>query len=192
MNEQTMPQGQRSGKQGGNFIPALCNILGTLILIVVILSCIPVTIPRMMGYEMYNIVSGSMEPEIPVGSIIYVKYTEPSQIEEGDVIAFVSSGSVVSHRVVANYNLESKFSTKGDANEEEDFEEIPYAAVLGRVEKHYPYVGALLQIYSTQIGKIYALIFAACGAMLNILAGQLRNRSRRELTRKLKEEIERH
>ncbi len=58
--------------RGGKLIPALCNLLGTLILVLVIASCLPLTVPRLFGYEIYEVVSGSMEPEIPVGSVIYV------------------------------------------------------------------------------------------------------------------------
>lgn len=78
----------RSGRKGGKFFPALCSVLGTLILVSVIAVCIPITVPKLMGYEIYDIVSGSMEPEIPVGSVIYVKAAAPEDIQEGDVIAF--------------------------------------------------------------------------------------------------------
>ena len=57
-------------KKGGGILPAVCNILGTLILFSVILLCIPVTLPKLFGYQIYDVVSGSMEPEIPVGSVI--------------------------------------------------------------------------------------------------------------------------
>ena len=90
---------RRSDAKGGKLIPALCNIAGTLILLSVIASCLPVTVPRFMGYEIYNVVSGSMEPEIPVGSILYVKRAEPEEIIPGDVIAFRRDGSVITHRV---------------------------------------------------------------------------------------------
>ena len=93
---------RRSEAKGGNVIPALCSIIGILILCSVIASCLPVTVPRLMGYEIYNVVSGSMEPEIPVGSVIYVKAAAPEEVREGDVIAFWSNGSVVAHRVVKN------------------------------------------------------------------------------------------
>ena len=33
-----------------------------------------------------------------------------------------------------------------------------------------------MRVYTSNIGKIYVLAFAACGAMLNMLAGRLRGR----------------
>ena len=43
----------------------LCSILGTAILIAVILLMMSLFLPRLVGYKVYNVVSGSMEPAIP-------------------------------------------------------------------------------------------------------------------------------
>ena len=91
-----------SENKGGKVFPALCSVLGTLILLGVIAAFLPLTVPRLMGYEIYEVVSGSMEPEIPVGSILYVEETPPEEIEAGDVIAFMRNDTVVSHRVEEN------------------------------------------------------------------------------------------
>ena len=120
MSEKAGPEErQRSPRKGGGLIPALCSVIGTLILVAAILTVLPVTVPRFLGYEIYNVISGSTEPEIPVGSVVYVKETEPAEIEEGDVIAFTSMGTVVTHRVKQNRVVEGEFVTKGDANEQE-------------------------------------------------------------------------
>ena len=160
--------------EGGKLIPALLNILGILILLSVIATFLPVTVPRLMGYGIYNIVSGSMEPEIPVGSAVYVRPAEPADIEEGDVIAFLKGDSVVVHRAVENLLVEGEIRTKGDANEGEDLNTVDYGSVVGTVERHVPALGRLLVVYTSMVGKVYALCFAACGAMMNILAARLR------------------
>lgn len=168
--------------KGGNFVPALCNIAGTLILLSVIAFCLMTTLPHALGYEVYHVVSGSMEPEIPVGSVIYVEKAKPEEITKGDIIAFFSGESVITHRVVLNQIVEGKFTTKGDANAKEDMNDVGYDALIGKVSAHYPMIGGLMEVYSSSIGKAYVICFAACGAMLNILAGRIRerNRSRRE------------
>ena len=177
MSEQTGPEArQRSPKKGGGLIPALCSILGTLILVAAILTVLPVTVPRFLGYEIYNVISGSMEPELPVGSVVYVKETDPAEIQEGDIIAFNSQGSVVTHRVKQNRVVEGEFVTKGDANEAEDLWTVDYDELIGRVTFHAPVLGGLMELYTTGVGKIYLLLFAACGAMLNLLASKLRER----------------
>lgn len=166
--------------RGGKLVPALCNLLGILILVFVILSCIPVTVPRFFGYEIFNVVSGSMEPEIPVGSLVYVESAPAKDILEGDVIAFQSGDSVITHRVMRNRNIEGEFVTKGDANETEDLNPVPHENLIGRVKYHFPMAGNLVVIYTSTMGKVYVICFAACGAMLNILAGRLRDRNRDE------------
>ena len=159
MNNRTLSEAQRPAAKGGNFIPALCNVAGTLILLTVIASCLPMTIPRFMGYELYNVES-----------------VDPVDVQEGDVIAFQSGDSVVVHRALENHSVEGVFVTKGDANEGEDFNDVPYSDLIGRVSRHYPMLGALMEIYTSNVGKVYVVCFAACGAMLNMLAGRLRER----------------
>lgn len=160
-------------------VPALCNIVGTMILLSVIGTCLPVTVPQLMGYQVYHVVSGSMEPEILVGSIVYVQSTDPQSIAENDIIAFQSEEAVITHRVVKNKTVEGAFTTKGDANEKEDMNDVPYGSLIGKVTSHYPLLGGMLALYTSNIGRAYAICFAACGAMLNLLAGRLRDRSRK-------------
>lgn len=157
---------------------ALCNVFGVFILIVVIGSALLLVVPKLQGYEIYNVVSGSMEPEIPVGSMILVAQAQPESIAENEIIAFESGESVVTHRVVENRKLEGELITKGDANAKEDINPVPYAGVIGRVERHIPYMGEYMVIFTTNVGKVYLVCFAACGAMLNILAGRIRDRAK--------------
>jgi signal peptidase len=155
-------------------LAAFCNIIGIVILVVVIAACVPIAAPRFMGYQSYNIMSGSMEPDIPVGSLVYVKPIAPEDIVEGDVIAFSSNDSVVVHRTVENHIVEGEIITKGDANEDEDMAPVAYQSVLGRVERHIPYLGQLMLILGSGIGKVCMLCLAVCGILLNVLGGRLR------------------
>ena len=177
---------RRPIKKGGMFIPALCNVIGTLILIAVIATSIPLAVPALLGYETYNVTSGSMEPTIPEGSVIYVEHTEPSAIVEGDIIAFYKDGTVVTHRVTDNRVVTGVFITKGDANEKEDISPVQYSELIGRVKYHFPYLGNYLMIYSNQITKIYLMVLAFCGVMFNILAGRMRRRAEE----KFREQVE--
>ena len=142
----------------------------------VIALCLPLTAPRLMGYEIYHVISGSMEPQIPVGSVIYVAAAAPEDVLENDVIAFWSNDSVVTHRVMSNRMVEGEFVTKGDANEAEDINTVPYENLIGQVKYHIPILGDLMVILTGTVGKIYLLGFAACGVMLNMLASRLRDR----------------
>lgn len=161
-------------KKGGGILPAVCNILGTLILFSVILLCIPVTLTKLFGYQIYDVVSGSMEPEIPVDSVVYVKETLPEEIKEGDVAAFRSSGSVIIHRIVEKRIVEGQFITKGDANTQVDIEKIPYDAMIGVVTFHIPFLGVVMTVLTSNVGKAYLICYAASGAMFYMLAGRLK------------------
>ena len=84
-------------------------------------------VPAVFGYSVLNIVSGSMEDEIPEGSYVLVKRVEPEDIKEGDIISFYSTdpniyGMPNTHRVVEvrGDGSELEFVTKGDANPQED------------------------------------------------------------------------
>ena len=167
--------------QGGKFFPALCNVLGTLIILFVIAACVPLTVPRLVGYQIYHVVSGSMEPTIPVGSVIYVRPTEPAGLQPGEIIAFWHGGEPVTHRVLENHQFAGELVTKGDANTVQDFEPVPYDDLIGRVEHHAPIVGAIMEILAGNVGKLYLLALASCGVMFNILAARLRVRAQERL-----------
>ena len=164
-------------KKGGLliYVPAFCSLIGTLMLLVVIGLAVPLTVPNYFGYEVYNVVSGSMEPAIPIGSVIYVKHTDPVDIKKGDIIAFESGESIIMHRVVDNKVVEGTFTTKGDANETEDMNEVPYTSLVGLVVRHVPVMGQLLTLFGSSFGRICMICFAACGALLNILGGRFRD-----------------
>lgn len=176
---------RRPKRKGGKFIPALCNVIGTLLLLGVIAVSLPLALPRFLGYEPYNVVTGSMEPTIPIGSVIYVEYVDPETVQAGDIIAFNKDDVVVTHRAVENHYLYDEIITKGDANENNDIDPVEYRNFIGKVKWHFPVVGNYLSIYSSQVTKLYLLCLAACGVMFNILAGRMRVRQQEKFREKL-------
>lgn len=148
-----------------------------LILMAVVAICIPMTVPRLMGYDVYVVVSGSMEPEIPVGSALYVAAVVPEDVAEGDVIAFYDRGAVITHRVLENHVVEGEFITKGDANEERDLAPVPYASLIGRMARSVPFLGNVMAVCSGTKGKIY-LACGVVGAVLLLWAGNLLGKGR--------------
>ena len=197
MRSKTLPPEQRFGRKGGGFVPALFHVLGIVLILAVIAACIPLTVPKFFGYEIYSIVSGSMRPEYPVGTVVYVKAAEPAQVEEGQVIAFVRDNSIVVHRVVQNRTVEGRFITKGDANEINDIDPVPYDNLVGRVEKKFPLAGHFLSIFNSFVGKIYFLGVALIGVLFVVLSGMLKDKrgkdmKEKELMDELQKEIDRH
>ena len=154
----------------------LCNTAGTVILVLLILACLPLTLPRLAGYSLYTVISGSMEPEIPVGSLVFVADADPASIEEDDVIAFygaVDSSAVVTHRVVGNSPAMGEFITKGDANEERDVNPVSYSEFIGKVEHVIPGAGGIAETLAGSAGRraagcmiVLAAVFLAAGSIL--------------------------
>lgn len=170
----TQVRKNRKRTRRGKILPSLCSLLGMLILAGVILMLVPLALPRFMNCQVFNVVSGSMAPEIPVGSLIIVKPIEPELIEKGEIIAFYNEGTVVTHRVTENKTLEGEITTKGDANQEEDMRSVAYHQVIGVVTRHIPVLGDIASYVTTGLGKIYTLCLIACGIMFHMIAGKLK------------------
>lgn len=156
-----------------------CSIVGTILLVALILICVPLTVPRMFGYHIYTVVSGSMEPAIPTGSLVYVQTIEPDAVEEADVIAFYGASdgsSIITHRVVTNSTIMGEFITKGDANEENDVNPVPYSHFIGKVTTSVPYLGSAAQMVTSSSGKVVAAGMIAGAILLHLIAAILGKR----------------
>ncbi len=125
-----------------------------LLLIALILTGIMV-VPKLVGIEPMVVLSGSMEPAFPVGSMLYIKEIQPETIQVGDVITYQLTGeTMVTHRVVAIDEQASALTTKGDANEVEDGAPVSFEAVKGKVQAHIPYLGFLADKLNSSAVKI--------------------------------------
>lgn len=151
----------------------VCRILGTVILLAVLAVCLPLSVPKLLGYQVYDVVSGSMDPAIPVHSVVLVQPAAPEELQPGEIVAYRSGSSVVIHRLVENHIVEGELVTKGDANAEPDPLKVEYAGVLGTVTAHIPFIGIYAGALNTLPGKLYAFGFIVAAAMLYLLAHQL-------------------
>ncbi len=73
--------------------------------------------PAILGYQLYVVQSGSMEPTFNVGSVILSKIPkDASKLKKGDVVTFTNESTTITHRIVAviNENGVVKYKTKGD------------------------------------------------------------------------------
>jgi len=96
-------------------------------------------VPQVLGFSVFRVLTGSMEPEIPEGALLLVRKTDTDTIQIGDVISFFSpdptlEGAVNTHRVVdiQTENGEKIFYTKGDANVLEDTYPVRADMVVGK------------------------------------------------------------
>jgi len=102
---------------------------------------------RLIGLQVFTVLSGSMEPNYHVGSIIYVKKVDPATLKEGDAISFLlSKDTVATHRIVEVIPDENnphviRFRTKGDNNDIVDTNLVHCENVLGKVVGTIPLLG---------------------------------------------------
>ncbi len=109
------------------------NIVSTALVVLIVLCAVFLMGSRLMGYQVFTIISGSMEPEYNVGDLIYVKKVDPQNIKVGDDITFILNEDLViaTHRVVRIDAENQHFYTKGLANEIEDSEPVHFNNVIG-------------------------------------------------------------
>lgn len=143
------------------------DISSSILVGVVVLFAVLLIGVRMFGVQVYSVVSGSMEPEYPVGSLIYVKDINPSEIEVNDVITYVLPSETPStHRVVRIDEENQLFYTKGDANETEDGAPVHFKNLIGTPVFKIPYLGYVAYYIQHPPGMYIAI---AAGAVLLIL-----------------------
>ena len=133
---------------------------------------------RLLGFHVFAVLSGSMEPSYHTGSLIYTRKVDPAALKAGDVITFhLDGGSVATHRIVEVVPDKEdpsviRFRTKGDANETEDGSLVHCKNVVGAPVFTVPYLGYVANTIRNPPG-IYAAA-AVCGVLLflpDILAG---------------------
>ena len=147
----------------------ILKIIGNVLIIFVIIAIAPIAIPKVFGVQAFNVISGSMEPTISVGSIVYVRNVEFEELSQGDVIAFESGASVVTHRIVEINTEDKLITTKGDANNTEDFNPVSYTNVIGRMIAHFPIYGTIVAWLTDTVGKLVAVVVLVIGAVLSYL-----------------------
>jgi len=119
------------------------NIVSTTLVVLMVLCAVFLMGSRLMGYQVFNVISGSMAPKYNVGDLIYVKKVDVNTIKVGDPITFVlNEDLVVATHTVVRIDAENKhFYTKGDANETEDASPVHFNNVIGVPQFKVPKLG---------------------------------------------------
>ncbi len=143
----------------------ICGFLSGILLLVLAVLAGLLIIPRVLGYEEMAVLTGSMEPNYPVGSLIFVKEEEPEDLKIGDVITYrLDEDTVVTHRIVEIDQKGQTVTTKGDANEDKDGNPVPYSSIVGKAHFQVPYLGFIAINIKTSKG-----ITAICAVLIAII-----------------------
>ena len=144
---------------------------------------------------MVVVVSGSMEPEINKGDLLFLRGMDAEHIKEqdsdheGDIIVYDARGlwdgapeDPIVHRVVDKYKEDGRwyFITKGDANAKVDEEPVSASRVLGVVCGKVPYVGWVKIVMSDYGLFIPILIILSVPLIISILWDLIRGEEEEE------------
>ena len=139
-------------------------VLSVLILLMVLLFIAWNLVPRAMGLHPEVVLTGSMEPRLPVGTVTFVHSLQPESARVGDVVTYRSpknNSILITHRVVGflddGRGNRTFLITKGDANPAED-NPVPIGNVVGEVKYTIPHAGAVARRVSSRLGFVVLVL----------------------------------
>lgn len=146
------------------------TFVGVLLLILVALFALAVAVvPRLLGLHAYAMVSGSMDPAYPTGSLVYAESVKPEDLSVGDVAVFWRNDDIVIHRVEEINAVAGEMITRGDANEGIDAHPALFENVVGRAKHMVPNIGYFLMSLSTLPGKLVLGWIVLMGVLIAIV-----------------------
>ena len=150
----------------------LWNIFTSALVVLAVLLALLLVGARLVGLQVFTVLSGSMEPTYHTGSLIYVKKVDATKLSEGTVITFMlDEDTIATHRIVGVVPDEQdpsviRYRTKGDANENEDGGLVHYKNVVGTPVFTIPKLGYLANYIQHPPGTYVAI---SAGALILLL-----------------------
>ena len=175
-------------------IKKIWDIFSTIVVVLVIALTVLLVGVRLFGYQVFTVLSGSMEPTFQTGSLIYVKEVDPFTLEDGDIITFmVDEDTVATHRIVGVVPDEEdpetiRFRTKGDNNEAEDGTLVHYKNVVGEPQFCIPKLGYLANYIQNPPGMYVAISASAIFIALMFIPDLFENEEKPSKKKKETEE----
>ena len=114
----------------------------------------------------YVIISGSMEPELPVGSVCLVD-CQQKEPEVGDIISYKAQDTIITHRVIEK--TDGGYITKGDSNSVADPGIVKPKQIFGTCIYSVPKIGYAVMFMRTLKGIVLTIIGVICFGLLGKL-----------------------
>lgn len=125
-------------------------------------------VPAFFGYSVMNIISRSMEPDIPKNTFILIQRVDPELLKEGDIITFYSSDPTIkglpnTHRIIQIIFEDNQklFVTKGDANAIPDLYDVKPEDIIGVYVKNIASLGKLGAVFQNKTFIFILLVVPA-------------------------------
>jgi len=163
-------------------INVISDILITIVVVVASLLIVSV-LPIPGNIKSYVVLSGSMEPSIKTGSVVFIK--PDSLYKQGDVITFGQSSKTqapITHRIIETkvVNGTQVFMTKGDANNTADIAQIPKSDIQGKVFLTIPFLGYAVNFAKTRNGFILIILIPAVYIIIEQIIKIVKELSKKE------------
>ena len=140
-------------------------------------------LPMPFGIGGAVVLSGSMEPKLSAGDLLFVIPSEQYEVDQ--IVVYQDGRSLVVHRLLRFED--DKVITMGDANDIED-DPVPLTAIKGRVVFVIPLIGYLVNLLKTPIGVLSVLGFSI---YLMERSFRKEKNSKQDQLRQIRAEIER-
>ncbi|HEX2895925.1 MAG TPA: signal peptidase I [Marmoricola sp.] len=140
-----------------------------------------VALPRLTHGQAMTVLSGSMTPGIPVGSVVVVRPIDPADLHVGDVATYQAVPGkpvFVTHRVVGIDHADGRttYTFKGDANRGPDTSPVVPGQIRGRMWFHVPYLGTVRTDLKSRALQVLILTIVLGGYAISQLAAGFRER----------------
>lgn len=175
-------------------VKKIWNVISSIVVALVVVLALLLVGARLIGLQVYTVLSGSMEPTYHTGSLIYVKEVDPFTIEEGTPITFMlDEDTIATHRVVGIVPDDEdpsvlRFRTKGDANDAEDAALVHYKNVIGTPVFSIPKLGYVANYIQNPPGMYIAISGGAVLLLLTFIPDLFGDDGKKE--KKEKEDIQ--
>ena len=163
-------------------VKKIWDTVTTVLVVLVVVLAVFLMGSRLVGLQVYHIISPSMEPNYSVGDLIYVKAVDPDSVKVNDTITFVLNEDLVvaTHRVVAIDSENRQFTTKGDANQTEDAEPVHFNNLIGVPVFAIPLLGYVAAFIQEPPGMYIAIAFGVALLAAVFLPDMLAKKSKKE------------
>lgn len=181
------------------FISCSARVIGSLFAVALVVLVAISIVPRFFGYTPYAVLSGSMEPELPVGSMVFVHDVDPSALQEGDNVTFYrSDGAVVTHQIFEIDQEAKEIGTQGIANKKSDgsiahdAQKTAFSQIIGVPILCIPYLGYVNAYCTTPPGLYIVVVLAALLLIASVLLDRCEPRSRKHMPVGMQGRVGRH
>ena len=171
------PAGEVSETRKPTPVQTMCAVFSWAIIAVLVVGTLAILLPMPFGVKMLSVQSGSMEPELPVSSLLWIVPAKFEKIKLGDDVTYkLASGTNVTHRVM-DIDRENRILVTQGIHDSAVQEAIQYDQVVGVVRFHIKKLGGVMDKLNGDTGIyikimiVLAVLLLAVGSYLLSKAG---------------------